>query len=226
MHPIRLVLCTLIALLIPSVACAAEADPAVTGSDLAQGAGVIATIIAIAGVASRLLSKSAPLHFWLPARAKWVPDALAAFLGVLLVALPEASTLLGQVEVGLMAVLMGAIAAAPGHAAPQDGATSTPTKAGTTLLVLFLAGLLGSGCAWLQENRGAIEDASGKVETLTDADWLVCSQVPAKDRDFCLAMATALRAGNAAVKAALAEALEGQACPVPSAAGSAAEPAP
>jgi hypothetical protein len=81
---------------------------------------------------------------WLPARAKWVPDAIAAFLGVLLVGLPEASTLLGQVEIGLMAVLMGAIAAAPGHTAPEDGEASA-TKAGTVSLVLL--SLMFAGCA-------------------------------------------------------------------------------
>jgi hypothetical protein len=96
-----------------------------------------------------LLTKSAPLHAWQPPRLRWAPDAVAAFLSVLLVGLPQAATLLGQVEVGLTAILMGATAAAPGHAAPHDDAkpTTVAGTAGTRLLVLLLDGLVLGGCA-------------------------------------------------------------------------------
>jgi hypothetical protein len=82
--------------------------------------GIIATVVAVIGVVSRLVTRSRPLHQFLPAAYRWIPDALAAAAGVLLLGLPDATTWLGVAEVVGLAVIGGALAAAPGATTPHD----------------------------------------------------------------------------------------------------------
>ena len=81
--------------------------------------GLIATAIAVLGVLSRLVLKARPLYHLLPAAYRWVPDAVAAGTGALLLGLPSASTAVEVVEVVGAAVIAGALAAAPGAKAPE-----------------------------------------------------------------------------------------------------------
>lgn len=81
--------------------------------------GTLAIVVAVLGVVSRLLARSRPLHHLIPAAYRWIPDAVAAGVGVLLIGLPDATTWLGVVEVAGVAILTGALAVAPGATAPQ-----------------------------------------------------------------------------------------------------------
>ena len=81
--------------------------------------GSIALVVAVLGVLSRLLLRARPLYHLLPAAYRWIPDAVAAGTGALLLGLPSASTAIEVVEVVGAAVIAGALAAAPGAKAPQ-----------------------------------------------------------------------------------------------------------
>ncbi len=80
--------------------------------------GTVATVVAALGVLSRLLLRARPLYHLIPAPYRCVPDAVAAGVGVLLLGLPNAGTVLEVVEVAGLAAIAAALTVAPGAAAP------------------------------------------------------------------------------------------------------------
>jgi hypothetical protein len=81
--------------------------------------GIVALVVALLGVLSRLLVRARPLHTLIPAPYRWIPDAVAAAAGALLIGLPVATDWIQLVETVATAILLGALAVAPGASTPE-----------------------------------------------------------------------------------------------------------
>lgn len=169
----QIALLTLVALLVPSVAMAADGGAA-TDSTL-QVAGVAAIVVAVALAVTRFLRVLEPLHDWLPSRAQWVPAALVGAAGILTTRLPEAQDWLTFAEVVAEAAVLIALAAAAGIRDPDEVPSRSQkraravVKAGPGLLVILVAGLLG-GCAPSLEAARARVVPAGEQRVQRDAE--------------------------------------------------------
>ena len=201
---IKLVLCALLALLVPSVALAADEAGAVPDAAL-QVAGVSAILLSVALAATRFVRVLEPLHDWLPSKAQWVPAALVAAAGVLTARLPAAQDWVTFSEVVGEAAVLVVLAAAAGIRDPevvpsraQKRARSMAARASAGLLVVLLALIGMTGCSWLTKNQGEIADASAAVNSAAGNAWIVCGEVEnVRDRETCFAIARLVALGNA-----------------------------